>query len=145
MGDPALAEAAISVLAKVAATLPDDRERHLFHAISHVYRPETHHASAPEVDLIRQACWREEALTIRYADKAKAVTERTIYPLALVYTERALTVLAWCCLREAFRMFRLDGIVELHRAGTSFRPKRVTLLREYLTDLAQRPSAAPTR
>ena len=40
MGDPALAKAAASVLAKVAATLPDDREQHLFHAISQVYRPD---------------------------------------------------------------------------------------------------------
>src|SRR3954468_1661 len=40
MGDPALAKAAISVWAKVAATLPDDGEQHLFHAISQVYRPD---------------------------------------------------------------------------------------------------------
>lgn len=43
MGDPALAlalalaRAAASVRAKVAATLPDDREQHLFHAVSQVY------------------------------------------------------------------------------------------------------------
>ena len=39
MGDPALAKAPVSVLAKVAATLPDDREQHLFHAVSHVIVP----------------------------------------------------------------------------------------------------------
>ena len=45
MGDPALAKAATSVLAKVAATLPDDREQHLFHAVSQVYRPEARFAA----------------------------------------------------------------------------------------------------
>jgi predicted DNA-binding transcriptional regulator YafY len=45
----------------------------------------------------RTACWREEALNIRYADKAQAVTERMILPLAIIYTDRTLTALAWCC------------------------------------------------
>ncbi|MFK4812993.1 helix-turn-helix transcriptional regulator [Devosia sp. ZW T5_3] len=138
MGDPALAKAAISVLAKVAATLPDDREQHLFHAISQVYRPDARYAPPPYMDTIRQACWQEEALTIRYADKGHGVTERTILPLAVVYTDRALTLLAWCRLREAFRMFRLERILALERAGSSFRPRRATLLRDYLAELRAR-------
>jgi predicted DNA-binding transcriptional regulator YafY len=135
MGDPVLATAAISVLAKVAATLPDDREQYLFHAISRVYRPDERFAATRDMGTIRNACWKEDALAIRYADKGHVVSERTILPLALMYTDRTLTVLAWCCLREDFRMFRTDRIIELHAAGTSFRPRRVTLLRTYLAEL----------
>lgn len=135
MGDPVLAKAAVSVLAKVAATLPDGREQHLFHAISQVYRPNKRYSAARDIDGIRDACWKEEALTIRYADKSGAVSERTILPLAVMYTDKTLTVLAWCCLRKAFRMFRTDQITELNAAGTSFRPRRVTLLRSYLAEL----------
>ena len=145
MGDPALARAATSVLAKVAATLPDDREQHLFHAVSQVFRPEARFAAGPDMDIVRQACWREEALAIRYTDKAGTASERTILPLAIVYTEGALTVLAWCCLREAFRMFRSDGISEVRLTGTSFRPRRVVLLREYLAELHLRKAVASTR
>lgn len=146
MGDAALAAAATSVLAKVAATLPDDREQHLFHAISQVYRPNVRDVPARDMETIRQACWHEQALTLRYADKAGAVTERTIFPLALIYAERVLVVLAWCCLREAFRMFRLERIVELQTPGTSFRPKRAALLREYLAELRENePDEAPAR
>ena len=144
MGDPVLAEAAASVLAKVAATLPDDREQYLLHAISHVYRPDPRYVAVRGMEAIRQACWKEEALHIRYADKGHAVSERTILPLAMVYTDRALTVLAWCCLREGFRMFRTDGILALRPTGTSFRPRRVTLLRTYLSDLEQRSSTPPS-
>ncbi|MET3926151.1 YafY family protein [Devosia sp. 2618] len=143
MGDPALAKAAISVLAKVAATLPDEGEQHLFHAISQVYRPGARHISGPYTDTIRTACWREQALVIRYADKDQSVTERTILPLALVYTDRVLTVLAWCCLREAFRMFRLERIKDLQTTTTSFRPRRATMLRDYLAELRQREAAKP--
>lgn len=142
MGDPALAKAAISVLAKVAATLPDDREQQLFHAISQVFRPDARYAAAGDMDTIRDACWKEQALAIRYVDKGDAVSERTILPLAVMYTDRTLTVLAWCCLREDFRMFRTDRITEITAAGTSFRPRRVILLRTYLGALELSPRSA---
>lgn len=141
MGDPALAQAAASVLAKVAATLPDDREQHLFHAISRVYRPDARYTPPAHLEAVRQACWAEQALAISYVDKGQATTERTILPLAIVYTDHALTLLAWCCLREAFRMFRLERIVELRPTGASFRPRRAALLRDYLADLEARRAA----
>jgi predicted DNA-binding transcriptional regulator YafY len=135
MGDPTLAAAAVSVLAKVAATLPDDREQFLFHAISHTFRPVPRYALTCDMGVVRDACWREEALTIRYADKAGQASERTILPLCVMHTEHALTVLAWCRLRDDFRMFRADRIGDLQLAGTSFRPRRVALLRDYLARL----------
>ena len=135
MGDLALEKAAASVLAKVAATLPDEGEQYLFHAISKVYRPDVRYTSAIDVDVIRQACWKEEALSIRYADRDQSVTERSILPLAISYTDRTLTVLAWCCLREAFRMFRTDRILALQNTGTSFRPRRAALLRQFIAEL----------
>lgn len=135
MGDPALAAAAVSVLAKVAATLPDDREQQMFHAISQVYRPVARYELDVDMGLIRESCWREEALTIRYGDEHGAQTERIIYPLSLGYSERVLAVLAWCCLREDFRIFRADRIQSVAGTGTSFRPQRVSLLRTYLGQL----------
>jgi predicted DNA-binding transcriptional regulator YafY len=137
MGDPALAEAAMAVLAKVAATLPTDREQQLFHAVSWVYRPDARFAAA-DMGQLRRACWDERALRIRYADKGDAVTDRVIWPLAVVYAERSLVVLAWCCLRQDFRMFRPERMLDLVAERTSFRPKRVSLLREYLAQLEAR-------
>jgi predicted DNA-binding transcriptional regulator YafY len=145
MGDPALAKSAISVLAKVAATLPDDGEQHLFHAISQVYHPNARYADTRDMDAIRHACWKEEALTISYADKGHTVSVRTILPLAIMYTDKTLTVLAWCCLRKAYRMFRTDRIITLTNAGTSFRPKRAALLRDYLAELREREADAATK
>lgn len=143
MGDPALAEAALSVLAKVAATLPDDREQHLFHAVSQVYRPEVRYEPALDMTVIRQACWREVALQISYADRDRKVTERTIFPLAIIYADRALVVLAWCCMRQDFRMFRPDRIIEVRCERDSFRPRRATLLRTYLAKLMSQTDPRP--
>jgi predicted DNA-binding transcriptional regulator YafY len=134
MGDPALAEAATAVLAKVAATLPTDREQQLFHAVSRVYRPGARFAAA-DIGMLRRACWDERALRLRYTDKGDAVTERVIWPLAVVYSERSLMVLAWCCLREDFRMFRPERMREVVAEGVSFRPRRASLLRDYLARL----------
>lgn len=138
MGDPALAEAAASVIAKVAATLPDDRDQYLLHAVSKAYRPEMRYPPARDLTLIREACWREQALAIRYRDEQRAVTARTILPLAIVYSQQSLVVLAWCGLREAFRMFRVDRILEVRAEGTSFRPRRASLLRACLAELQSR-------
>ncbi len=143
MGDPALAKAAAAVLAKVAATLPDASQQHLLHAVSQVRRFEDRYVPSFGMATLREGCWREEALTIRYTDKDECSTDRTIWPLAIVYLDRKLVVLAWCCLREAHRMFRADRIVAAELAGTSFRPRRVALLRDYLGQLRRGASTAP--
>jgi predicted DNA-binding transcriptional regulator YafY len=138
MGDPALANAAASALAKISATLPGDREQQLFHAVSKVYRPDARFAPTVDIGPIREACWREEAVFLKYADRGAAITERTILPLAIVYAARSLTVLAWCRLRDDFRMFRPDRILEARSTGESFRPRRAVLLRDYLAELRRR-------
>ena len=136
MGDPDLARAAEAVLAKVAATLPDEREQQLLHSISHVYRPNGRYGALPHLQAMRQACWDEQEVSIGYRDQAGAASQRIIRPLAIMYSDHVLTVLAWCCLRNDFRMFRVDRINELSSNGTSFRPRRASLLRDYLAQLS---------
>lgn len=138
MGDPALALAANAVLAKVAATLPSTGQQHLLHAVSRVHQFSDQERRPPietDMDLLRQGCWREEALEIEYIDRHGSTTHRTIWPLAIVYLERMLVVLAHCCLRDDFRMFRVDRIAFVTHTGGTFRPRRATLLRIYLTQL----------
>jgi len=49
-----------------------------------------------------------------------------------MYSDYVLTVLAWCRLRDDFRMLRVDRIDGLSSNGTSYRPRRAKLLRDYL-------------
>ena len=135
MGDPALADAAVSVLAKVAATLPDEREQQMFHAVSQVYRPNARYGFAIDMEALRESCWVEEAVAIRYRNEHGAQTERTIYTLSLAYSDRLLAVLTCCCTRQDFRIFRADRIQAAVRNGESFRPRRASLLRSYLEQL----------
>ena len=144
MGDPTLALAAASVLAKVGARMPEGRAQEVFHAVSQVYRPDDRPTPSVGIDLIRKACWQERALRIRYVDRDDQHTDRMIYPLTLMYTERTLTLLAWCCLREDYRMFRSDRLASAEDGGKSFRPRRVALLRDYLARLHEREALRQT-
>lgn len=135
MGDPALAAAAAAVLAKVSATLPSASQQQVLHAVSQAHSFEPRYPMLPHMALIRESCWREEALKITYTDRNGATTDRVIWPLAVVYLDNALVLLAQCRLRDDFRMFRVERIAHAHVAGTTFRPKRVSLLRAFLAEL----------
>jgi predicted DNA-binding transcriptional regulator YafY len=141
MGDPVLAQAARSALAKIAAGLPDDRDQQLVHAISQIYRPDLRIIAHSGVDLIREACWQEQAIAIGYTDKSGQVSQRTILPLCFMYTDKKLMVLAWCGLRKDYRMFDTTRITDPVRTGKSFRPRRVAMLRDYLARLNARAAS----
>lgn len=134
-GDPALAEAARSALAKIVARVPSRVQRQALHAVSQVHRFAPRPAAPSFMGLIRQACWDEEALDIQYSDAQGLPSQRRIWPLATVWFESGQMLLAWCCLRQNFRMFMFQRIAAVVLAGEGFRPRRVPLLRQYVQQL----------
>jgi predicted DNA-binding transcriptional regulator YafY len=58
-----------------------------------------------------------------------------------MYSDRTLTALAWCCLRQDYRMFRLERMQAVKRGSQSFRPRRVAMLRDYLARLEARAAS----
>lgn len=132
MADPDLAGAAASALARLTATLPDRVQRQAAHAVSMSYQFRPAPLPPFTADL-RRACWDERAVDIAYSDAAGQETERRILPLAMVFTDRHPTLLAWCCLRRDFRRFLLPRIARATVTDDSFRPRRVALLREMMT------------
>ncbi|PTX51327.1 putative DNA-binding transcriptional regulator YafY [Allosediminivita pacifica] len=131
LGDPALAKAARRAHAKLRARLPERQAHRLRHAVltAHRFQPPL----APTVDAaaLRKACWDEHTVTFAYSDKHGQDTRRDVRPLSILLMDRSHCLLAWCCLREDFRAFRLDRMTDLEVTGTSFRPCRVPLLREF--------------
>lgn len=138
MGDLALAAAARSVLGKVAATLPSIGQQHLLHAISQVDHFDVQHPALPDMATIGEAYWRESAFLVMYEDRNGVFSARTLWPLSIVHVNLTFVLLAYCCLREDFRMFLMDRIGVVSLTGASFRPGRAGLLREYLARLATR-------
>ena len=137
-GDAQLAKAARDAMAKITATLKEHQQRDVLHAVSQVYRFTTHEASTVNIKTVREACWDERALHITYEDRKGIVTQRRILPLAVLYFENAVMLLAYCHLRDGYRSFHVTHIRDVQPLKESFRPHRVRLLNDYVTDLRSR-------
>ena len=131
MADPALSRAAEMAMAKITATLPERVQRQAIHAVAQVYRFDKRDPPPVDLSALREAAWDERAVDIGYRDSAGVVTHRRIYPLSVVYLDRSLMVLAWCCLRTDYRRFVVDRMATLTTTTESFRPRRVPMLREF--------------
>lgn len=132
VADPILADAALNALAKIQASLPDRMQQMFEHSVLHAKRFHDRPEISIDVAKLREATREETVIEIDYGDAKGAQSVRQVLPLSIVFTESALMLLAWCRLREAFRMFRIDRILKLTICAESFRPRRVSLLRDHL-------------
>ncbi len=132
IGDPALAKAARSALAKIKARVPPRQAHRLQHAVLSAHRFGRPTPVTIDVAVLRVATWEEFAITFRYTDAKGAETERRVFPLGLVYLDNSNVLMAWCLLRRDYRTFRLDRMRDLVRTDESFRPRRVPMLRAHL-------------
>ncbi len=110
--DKALANAARDVVAKVAAVVPE----HLrpFVAEPSVGAKPTNAELDENIDSasLRSAIREGRKLRLRYRSEAGVETDRTVWPVILGYAETSRLLVAWCELRQGFRHFRTDRILE---------------------------------
>jgi predicted DNA-binding transcriptional regulator YafY len=64
----------------------------------------------PQVAQLRDAIRRQRKVLISYEDAQGALSERTIWPIAIVYFDDVRVLAAWCEHRSAFRHFRVDRL-----------------------------------
>jgi predicted DNA-binding transcriptional regulator YafY len=138
LGDAALARASDMAGAKIVASLPERVQRQALHAVQGVYRYERPPTAPPHITILREASWDEAVVHITYTDNDGSQTARDIWPLSIVYLDRTLMLLAWCCLRQGFRRFKLPQIGTVAPTGAHFRPRRVPLLREFHAQMRAR-------
>lgn len=141
VADPVLADAARNALAKLAASLPDRLSRQMQNSVLSAKRFHARPVISIDVAALRMAARNEQAVHIHYADAHGAQSERTIWPLSLVFMDHTLMLLAKCQLRQGFRAFRADRITKLDPTDQSFRPHRTSLLRDFLAELQAHDSA----
>lgn len=128
--DPRLAAAARNTLAKIAAVLPADLVDQL-EASGLTVVPGTVEPDSIDLSIVRTAIRTERKLGITYRDERGAETSRTIWPFALGYFERVRLVVAWCELRQAYRNFRSDRIVDWTETDERYPRRRHALLKEW--------------
>ena len=130
--DPELARAAHGVMNRIGNVLPPAlrlavETSGLFVPPPHdCYRP----APAPWLPL-RRAIRDEHVLRLDYRDEAGHVTQRRIWPFAMAFFDQARLIAAWCELRQDFRHFRADRVVDLADSGTRYPERRHALIRRW--------------
>ncbi|WP_170523476.1 helix-turn-helix transcriptional regulator [Ruegeria arenilitoris] len=108
--DPDLKAAAEALAAKIDAVLPTqvvaeaDAWKFAVYPFADAARGLAHMAP------IRAAIKSRQKLRLTYRRIDGTLTERTIRPLHMEYWGRVWTLTAWCELRDAFRVFRIDLI-----------------------------------
>ncbi|QBF29731.1 YafY family protein [Thalassococcus sp. S3] len=145
IGDADLAKAAGTALSKLQARLPASQSNRLKHAVLTAKRFKRPEAAGISVKALRQATWDERTIDFDYRDAKGAETHRRVDPLGLSYMDNSTVMLAWCHLREDFRVFRLDRMQALTVTEDSFRPRRVPLLREAVEHIRREVAALAER
>jgi predicted DNA-binding transcriptional regulator YafY len=130
-GDGALAEAARTAVAKVAAVLPEALRESL-HATPLLVGPGPVVAAGDvEVRTLRSAIRSQTKMVIEYVDLKGERTRRTIWPFVIGFFDSLRVVGAWCELRQGYRHFRTDRIAVLEPTTERYPRSRTQLLREW--------------
>jgi predicted DNA-binding transcriptional regulator YafY len=110
--DKALSNAARDVMAKIAAVVPEGL-RPLILEPSVGVKPRV---AAPDESVdpsdLRLAIRNGRKLRLRYKSEAGEETERIVWSVILGYAETTRMLVAWCELRQGFRHFRTDRMIE---------------------------------
>jgi len=123
-GDTSLHKAAQRAAGKISDATP----------LSHSLFTSTWGPDAPEgVDLaeIREAIRQELKIRIGYQDVEYETSLRIIKPLAVLYYAESIVLAAFCELRQDFRHFRVDRILQYAVLQNSFRGQGKALLAEW--------------
>lgn len=109
-GDPALARAAKDLIAKIAATVPEQLRPFVLEPSTGAPPSFRQAPDGLDLSLVRQCIREGRKLRLSYSDEQGRASERTVWPVALGFLETRRLVAAWCELRRDFRHFRTDRI-----------------------------------
>lgn len=129
--DDRLGDAARNALAKIAAVLPEDLRQGLDANALLVGPGRAIAGGSIDLAAVRQAIRGERKLAIAYRGPEGAETRRVIWPFALGFFDQVRMVVAWCELRQGFRHFRTDRILELAAIEARYPRRRQVLLKEW--------------
>jgi len=129
--DAALADAARDVIAKIAATVPDQLRYLVLEPGVSAKRALTKPVDTVDMSVLRLAIRSGRKLRLRYRTEAGAETYRTVWPVIVVYSETDTLLAAWCELRSDFRRFRVDRIITAEMMTDAIGVRRAELQRRW--------------
>ena len=110
--DKVLSNAALDVIAKIAAIVPERLRPFIVEPSVGVKPAIVEPEERVDSSSLRSAIRNGRKLRLRYRSEAGEETERIVWPVILGYAETSRLLVAWCELRQGFRQFRTDRMVE---------------------------------
>jgi predicted DNA-binding transcriptional regulator YafY len=112
-GDRVLSNAARDVVSKIAFAVPERLRRFIIEPSVGVKPDEgRRREDAIDVAALRSAIREGRKMRLRYRSEGGEETARTVWPVILGYADAARVLVAWCELRNDFRHFRTDRVIE---------------------------------
>ena len=135
-GDNDLAQAATAALAKIHNVLPEllrreAQQAQLFIPPQALDRP--HHLTE-----LRRAVRKRRIVRMAYKREDGELSERTLWPLGLFFWGRNWTLVGWCLLRDGFRHFRVDRVLQLMVSEETFPEQKGRRLTDFFDALEQK-------
>ncbi|GEM17548.1 helix-turn-helix transcriptional regulator [Gluconobacter oxydans] len=109
-GEKELSCAALDVLAKVAAVVPASMQPFISVPSTAAKLPLDASQDTADRAKLRAAIRAGTKLRLHYRDQQGKLTERTVWPVVLGYSDITCMLIAWCERRQGFRHFRTDRI-----------------------------------
>ena len=112
-----LAKSSLSALDKIEAVLPLELKKNLENSklfVPNFAIPKSHRNN---FELLRQAINLKNEVEIDYIKLDNTASTRKLSPLGLYYWGKVWTLVAWCQLRDSFRVFRVDRISQFKLTG----------------------------
>ncbi len=81
---------------------------------------------------IQKAVVDKTVLNIQYIDNNNQRTERSIEAIGLIFYTNQWHVLAWCCLREGYRDFKVNQIQQLQTTSKAFSRDHDYTVQDYI-------------
>lgn len=126
-----MAKAAEEALIKIEAVLPESARARADGVQIYALSDWSISAEArARLDVIDRAIELKIKLILAYEDVDGQVTGRQVRPLGLFFWGKVWTLVAWCELRDDFRMFRVDRIQDLEE-GAGFRLEKGKTIRDF--------------
>ncbi len=135
-GGARMALAAGEALAKIEAVLPDSAKQTAGTVRVHAFDRTMTPRQRDDLDAVEAAISRRSVLQLDYSDESGSQTTRTVEPLGLYFWGRVWTLIAWCRLRDGFRVFRIDRIRSMQETGEKHAAQKGRTLQDYLAGLA---------
>lgn len=127
-----LAQSAESALDKIEGVLPPELKQAIHSSklfVPNFVIPQQHQNN---FELLRKAINQNTTINIEYRKLNGEKSSRTIGPLGLYYWGKVWTLVAWCELRNAFRVFRVDRILKIALLDTTNVPIDGRSLDDYI-------------